>query len=131
MLFYASGILQPKHHPEVVSQIDILPTIASLTGQRYLNTTLGRDILDDNKRNNYAFIIHHDEGQIGMITNDFYFTKNLNFTSEELYLFPSSSYTIAQKDSVKNKMSEVTTAFYETAKWMLLNNKKEQVRSSK
>jgi hypothetical protein len=59
-----------------------------------------------------------------MITNDFYFTKNLNFSKEELHLFSSSNFTIVQKDSIKSKMSEVTTAFYETAKWMLLNNKK-------
>ena len=124
LLFYAPKILQAKKHEEVVSQIDVLPTIASLTGQKYLNTTLGRDILTNNEGNNYAFIIHHDEGQIGMVTNDFYFTKNLNFSKEELHLFSLSKYSNGQKDSIKNKMSEVTTAFYETAKWMLLNNKK-------
>ena len=108
----------------------MLPTIASLTGQKYLNTTLGRDIFSNDKGNNYAFIIHHDEGQIGIVTNDFYFTRNLNFTKEKLHLLSSSNYSTAQKDSIKNKMSEVTTAFYETAKWMLLNNKK-KVRSTK
>ncbi len=124
LLFYAPKILQPKKHAEVVSQIDVLPTIASLTGQKYLNTTLGRNVLNNDNGNNYAFIIHHDEGQIGMMTNDFYFTKNLNFTREELHLLSSSNFSTAQKDSIKNKMSEITTAFYETAKWMLLNNKK-------
>lgn len=124
LLFYAPKILPAKQHAEVVSQIDVLPTIASLTGQKYLNTTLGRDVLNNIEKNNYAFIIHHDEGQIGMITNDFYFTKNLNFTKEELHFLLSSNYSTAQEDSIKNKMSEVTTAFYETAKWMLINNKK-------
>jgi len=123
LLFYAPKLLKSKKHEKVVSQIDVMPTIASLTGQKYLNTTLGRDVFK-NEKNNYAFIIHHDEGQIGMITNDFYFTKNLNFSKEELHLFSSSNFTIVQKDSIKSKMSEVTTAFYETAKWMLLNNKK-------
>jgi hypothetical protein len=28
-----------------------------------------------------------------------------------------------QKDSIKNKLSELTSALYETAKWMLVNNK--------
>ena len=124
LLFYAPGLLPAEKHGEVVSQIDILPTIAGLTGQSYTNTTLGRDLLDKQKRNHFAFIIYHDEGQIGLMTDNYYFTRNINFNKEELHLLPSVSYTVEQQDSIKIKMSEVTTAFYETAKWMLLNNKK-------
>jgi len=125
LLFYAPHLLQPKKHGEVVSQIDVLPTIASLTGQKYVNTTLGRDLLDPANKNHYAFIIYHDEGQIGLMTDNFYFTKNINFQKEELHLLPVAQYSATQQDSIKAKMSEVTTAFYETAKWMLMNNKKE------
>lgn len=124
LLFYAPGLISPQKHEEVVSQIDVLPTIAGLTGQKYTNTTLGRDVLTTKKQNNYAFIIYHDEGQIGLMTNDYYFTKNINFTKEELHLLPGRKFTQAQQDSIKTKLSETTTAFYETAKWMLMNNKK-------
>ncbi len=55
---------------------------------------------------------------------DFYFTRNLNYPKDELHFFSLTSYTRKQQDSIKTKMGEVTTAFYETAKWMLLNNKK-------
>ena len=79
LLFYAPGRLKPQARPEVVSQIDVLPTIASLTGQHYINTTLGRDVLSNQKGPHFAFIIHHDEGRIGMVTDQYYFTKNLNF----------------------------------------------------
>jgi hypothetical protein len=68
--------------------------------------------------------MYHDEGQIGMVTDNYYFTKNINFSKEELHLLPPAQYTKQQQDSIKNKMSEVTTAFYETANWMLMNNKK-------
>ena len=124
LLFYAPGLISPQKHEEVVSQIDVLPTIAGLTGQKYTNTTLGRDLLNTKKQNDYAFIIYHDEGQIGLMTNDYYFTKNINFTKEELHLLPGRKFTQAQQDSIKTKLSETTTAFYETAKWMLMNNKK-------
>ena len=124
LLFYAPGLLQPQKHNEVVSQIDILPTIATLTGQAYTNTTLGRDLLNGKNANHYAFIIYHDEGQIGLVTDDYYFTKNINFLKEELHPLQGVTYSIQQQDSIKLKMSEVTTAFYETAKWMLMNNKK-------
>ena len=123
LLFYAPELLKPDAHNEVVSQIDVLPTIAGLTGQPYTNTTLGRDVLNNKTGNHYAFIIYHDEGQIGMITDNYYFTKNINFNKEELHLLPSVNFSLQQKDSIKVKMSETTTAFYETAKWMLMNNR--------
>jgi phosphoglycerol transferase MdoB-like AlkP superfamily enzyme len=118
-------LIKPALHKEVVSQIDVLPSIAGLTGQAYTNRTLGRDVVRGKLKNHRAFIIYHDEGQIGMVTDNYYFTKNLNFTKEELHLFPGVQYSAAQQDSIKRTLGEQTTAFYETAKWMLMNNKKE------
>jgi phosphoglycerol transferase MdoB-like AlkP superfamily enzyme len=126
LLFYAPYLLQPQRRTETVSQIDILPTIASMLQEPYMNTTLGRNLLQTGKQNNYAFIINHDEGKIGMVTDKYYFTKNINFSNERLY--PVSGrrlpFTKSQQDSIKVKMSIITTAYYETAKWMLMNNKR-------
>jgi phosphoglycerol transferase MdoB-like AlkP superfamily enzyme len=124
LLFYGPKWVPAQQRTDVVSQIDVLPTIASITGQTYKNTTLGRNVLSNMGGNHHAFIIHHDEGRIGMVTDDFYFTKNLNFIKEELHPIGSKQYTPAQQDSIKRKLSGVTTAYYETAKWMLLHNKK-------
>ena len=125
LLFYAPRLMAPQKRDEVVSQIDVLPTIAGLTGQSYTNTTLGRDVLHNDGGGHYAFIILHDEGKIGMVTDDFYFSKNLNYQHEELhFLNDHSSYTPQQMDSIKRKMSTVTSGFYETARWMLVHNKK-------
>jgi len=124
LLFYAPRLLAPQKREEVVSQIDVLPTIAGLTGQTYTNTTLGRDVLH-NPGPHYAFIISHDEGRIGVITDDFVFTKNLNFKKEEVhFLRDDVSYTPQQTDSIRAKMTSFTSAFYETARWMLVHNKK-------
>lgn len=125
LLFYAPKLLKPQKRSDVVSQVDVLPSLASLTGLTYLNTTLGRNVLTKHNDNHYAFVITHDVGRIGLLTDSFYFTKNLNFQKEELhYLHQGINLTIKQQDSVKNKLSTVTTALYETAKWMLVNNKK-------
>jgi phosphoglycerol transferase MdoB-like AlkP superfamily enzyme len=125
LLFYAPQLLPPQTRHEVVSQIDLLPTLAGMLHQPYTNTTLGRDVLNSKNKTDAAFIIHHDEGKIGMISDDYYFVKNLRITKEEL--MPLNSNTLLlnqeQKDSVKNKLSELTSAIYETAKWMLVNNK--------
>jgi phosphoglycerol transferase MdoB-like AlkP superfamily enzyme len=129
LLFYAPGLIAPQKRTEVVSQIDVLPTVAGLARQPYTNTTLGRDLLRKDGGQNGAFIIYHDEGQIGLVTDQFYFTKNMNFQREELHLLPGARFTTAQQDSIKKVMTGVTTAYYETAKWMLVNNKKPAARA--
>ena len=124
LLFYAPYLLNPQKRPEVVSQIDVLPTIAGMIQQTYVNTTLGRDLLDPNKKNNYAFITN-TAGKIGMVTDEFYLIKNLNFPDEELVpiKYSEQQYTRRQRDSAKQRLSVFTSAFFETARYMIMNNK--------
>jgi phosphoglycerol transferase MdoB-like AlkP superfamily enzyme len=126
LLFYAPELITPQNRNEVVSQIDILPTLAGMLHMSYTNTTLGRDVLHSKNKMDAAFIIHHDEGNIGVVTDNYYFVKNLRIKKEELMPMRSNllSLTPAQYDSVKNQLSELTSGMYETAKWMLVNNKK-------
>ena len=126
LLLYAPALLPPQKHEETVSQIDILPTIAGLLHQPYVNTSLGRDLLQSKNKNNAAFIIHHDEGNIGVVTDDYYFIKNIRINKEELVPVKSNQLNLSklQQDSVKCSLSTLTSAIYETAKWMLVNNKK-------
>jgi phosphoglycerol transferase MdoB-like AlkP superfamily enzyme len=126
LLFYAPQLLPPQKRSEVVSQIDILPTIAGMLHQPYINTTLGRDLLDPAKRNNYAFITN-TAGGIGMVTDDFYFSRNINFPDEQLNPVRSQAlmYNKQQQDSIKKELSNFTNAFFETAKYLIMNNKKD------
>jgi phosphoglycerol transferase MdoB-like AlkP superfamily enzyme len=125
LLLYAPSLLQPKLHNEVVSQIDVLPTIAGLVHLPYSNTTLGRDVLNPKKKGNGAFVIHHDEGKIGWVSDSFYFIKNIRFEQEQLLPLNGNKITwnANEEAALKKKYSAFTTSFYETAKWMLLNNK--------
>lgn len=127
LLFYAPALLPPQKRSEVVSQIDILPTVAGMVHQSYLNSTLGRDLLTTKNKKDVAFIIHHDEGNIGVVTDDYYFVKNIRINKEELVSVRSNQLDLshAQQDSVKRSLSTLTSAIYETAKWMLVNNKKQ------
>ncbi|HEX4877609.1 MAG TPA: LTA synthase family protein, partial [Chitinophagaceae bacterium] len=125
LLFYAPDLLAPDWRTEVVSQVDVLPTIAGLLHQSYINTTLGRDLLDPEKKNNYAFITN-TAGGIGMVTDDFYFTRNINFPDEQLVPMHKNAlqkYSVSQLDSVKKELSIFTTAYFESAKYLLMNNK--------
>lgn len=126
LLFYAPSLLPPQQRSEVVSQIDVLPTIAGMLHQPYVNTTLGRDVLDPDKKNDYAFITNAS-GRIGMVTDDFYFSTSLNFPDDQLVRMKDDgvSYTSQQLDSVRRKLAAFTSAFFETAKYMIMNNKKD------
>ncbi len=126
LLFYAPFLLKPQKHEEVVSQIDVLPTIAGMIQQPYVNTTLGRDLLDPTRKMNAAFITN-TAGKIGLVTDDFYFIKNLNFPDEQMVpvRYSQQTYSKTQRDSIQRKLSALTSAFFETARYMLMNNKKD------
>jgi phosphoglycerol transferase MdoB-like AlkP superfamily enzyme len=126
LLFYAPSLLTPQLHSEPVSQIDVLPTIASMIQQPYTNSTLGRDLLDTTKNPNAAFIIYHAPGWVGVVNENYFYRKNIHMKSDELVSVTNKpiNLTNSQQDSVKNNMAQLTNAIYETAKWMLIHNKK-------
>jgi phosphoglycerol transferase MdoB-like AlkP superfamily enzyme len=128
LLFYAPGFIKPEYRSETVSQTDVLPTIAGLLQQPHTNTTLGRDLLRKNSED-FAFIIHHDEAKIGIVNNEFYYILNTNLKKDTLVpvRFNSPVLSIEEYERTKLKMAAQTIAFYETARWMLLNNQKQKV----
>jgi len=133
LLFYAPKFLLPKRIHDVCSQVDILPTIASLARVSYRNNTFGRDLFDavspvktiDEK---YAFIIDHDLKTIGLAGNQYYYLQNLK-TGKEDFVSMTGNDPVpvnVSTDSIKNYLQQLTGAYYETAKYLLLNNKKKQ-----
>ena len=124
LLFYAPALLLPQIRPETVSQIDVLPTIAGMLQQPYTNSTLGRDLLDSAKKTNAAFIIYHAPGWIGIVNDDYFYRKNIRIQKEELVSLKSDTLKLSthQADSVRKELSQLTSAMYETARWMLFNN---------
>lgn len=126
LLYYAPALLQPATYNYTVSQVDVLPTLAGMIHEPYTNSTLGRDVINQTDIFHAAFIIHHDEGNIGVITDDYYFVKNINISHQELVPVKDSlpALTIQQSDSIKKQLSQLTAAIFETSKWMLVNNRK-------
>ncbi len=123
LLFYSPALLAPAIHTETVSQIDVLPTIAGFLNQPYTNATLGRDLFRPNRNTDAAFIIYHGMGWIGMVTDSFYYRKNLRIDKEELVqVQKDSTVLLPQKRQEKmRELSRLTSAMYETSKWMMLH----------
>jgi phosphoglycerol transferase MdoB-like AlkP superfamily enzyme len=125
LLFYAPALLMPQYRQEVVSQVDVLPTIAGMIQQPYTNSTIGRDLLDSSRKENAAFIIYHAPGWIGVVNDQFFYRRNIRINKEELVPVTNNPVMLSesQKDSVKKHLGILTNAIYETSRWMLLHNK--------
>jgi arylsulfatase A-like enzyme len=138
LLFYAPGLLKPQRIHDVSSQVDILPTIASLAKIPYSNNSLGRNLFDTVPASQqyipayptekYAFVIDHDVHSIGLVSNQYYYLKNLKTGKVEFVSMTGNDPVPVNTttDSVKNYLQTLTDAYYETAKYLLLNNKKKQ-----
>ena len=127
LLFYAPKLLQPKRIAEPASQMDIFPSVAYLAGRTFTNTALGINLFDSSiKKTRVAFIADPDLRTIGVVSNDYYCVKNLNTNVVDFVSVINNDPIIvnAKTDSVKKLMMATTDAFYNTAKYLLLNNKK-------
>lgn len=123
LLFYSPKLIQPMRIVNPASQVDILPSIATLARQPYSNTTMGKNLFDtSNHSPRYAFISDPSLGTIGVVSNQYYYSRNLKTNAINFVSVINNE--IPVNDSAKNKMSALTEAWYETARYLLLNNKK-------
>ena len=127
LLFYAPGILQPARVHDVCSQLDILPTLGGLLKRNHVNTTLGRDLFDSSKRREpMAFIADPDLHTIALAGNEYYYGRNLRTGEKEFVSMTNDRPVQATKetDSIRQRMAFLTEAWYETSRYLLLNNRK-------
>ena len=129
LLFYAPELLQPKLNHSVVSQLDIMPSIASLLKIPYHNNSMGKNVFDPLfTTDHYAFIIDHEIKTIGLVSDQYYYLKSLATSKSTLVSVvdnnpvPSSVKT----DSIKIEMAKFTEAYYETSRYLLYNNKRKR-----
>lgn len=130
MLIYA-----PVHIPDaqkidaVSSSLDMMPTIAGLTGKPYINKTLGRDLFDtasDKPRIAFTFTPFRNPPMYGLIMDNYY----LNADSEgnfNLYYYNISDEYKCIRDrytSISSYMYGLCEAVYQYSRYLLYNNKK-------
>ena len=132
LLFYSPSLLKPERLSATCSQVDILPTVASLIHMPYLNQATGKNILDIIHNDpsimfpNHAFLYDPDVNQIGMMTDKFCYIKNLNNNKEDVASSVNNEPIMKDRltDSTINELKKLTEAWYETSKYMLSHNKK-------
>jgi phosphoglycerol transferase MdoB-like AlkP superfamily enzyme len=127
LLFYAPGLITPRRVHTISSQTDVLPTIAGLCKINYTNSTLGKDLLDS-ATTGFAFIYDPDNNMAGVVKGDYLYRKQLTTKKEELVSVVNNDAVPNDTEhvSIAHEMSVLTDAIYETARYMLLNNKKKR-----
>ncbi|MBU1658426.1 LTA synthase family protein [bacterium] len=132
-VIYSPLIKEAKVYEKVVSEVDALPTIASLANISYTATSLGRDMLDerfDDKR--YAFTITHSSNPlIGLVGEKYYYRTRADGTEAMLYDIysdtPLQDHSQENSELVK-KMKDLTYGIFETSKYIPHFNKREDLK---
>lgn len=111
----------------VASEIDVMTSLASLSGQPHINTTLGRDLFNpafDNDR--HAFIIAHAANTtIGVVNEELYFRLSLQNGEKQLHRIHSDDpreNLIEQYPQRASQMEALTRGIYESARYISNNN---------
>jgi phosphoglycerol transferase MdoB-like AlkP superfamily enzyme len=117
----------PRAIDAPASEVDMLPTIAGLVGVPYVNTTLGRDLLDprfDSSR--FAFTIdeHFREPKIGLVTGDIYLQiPTGGGPTRWADLRGDGATEIAAEDPERARTLErLCRGLYEASRWLMYHN---------
>lgn len=125
LLFYAPALIKPARYSFPASQPDILPTIAGMVNVPYRNNTLGMDLLDVAAENNphLAFIIDVDTRRIGVVSNEHFYSEGVSGDNQQAGNILNNE-MVQLTDSLRTYYRNMTESFYETSRYLILNNKK-------
>ena len=132
LVLYGPKVLKQNGTIETVaSELDILPTIASLTKNSYTNTALGRDLFDaafDKMRYAYT-IVHGSFRTIGVLTDQYF--QQMRFDGSDQHLHQLGTETpnknlIKEKPELNDTMMTYTTAITATVRYIRENNQPQQ-----
>jgi hypothetical protein len=137
LLIWGPGLVPGgKRVDTVASELDVLPTAASLAGLPYLNSSFGRDLLDpsfDGKR--YAFGVG-DQGQVPrlwLIGKDRalgFFGDGSHRKLTEMGGAGRPVNLASREPETATRMEELCRAIYETARYLPYVNAPEKVRAA-
>lgn len=128
LIMYSPKLLQSKKYSFAASEVDVMPTLASLAGLPHTNHSLGSDLLNPNiNENRFVFTMAHNKPLvISAVGKNKMFSDNILNTQPILHDLNSKS---PRKDISKEhsketeRLKHLTFGIYETIKYMRYNNK--------
>jgi phosphoglycerol transferase MdoB-like AlkP superfamily enzyme len=130
LLFYAPKLLPPRRLAAPASMLDVLPTAAGIAGIAYRNSGLGRDLLHrqeiDAGRGNAAFILDHNNKTLGVVQGRHYGYRQLQGDRTGFVWADFNAPPPPAEESTAGLPEHLALAdaFHETARYLLLNNRK-------
>jgi phosphoglycerol transferase MdoB-like AlkP superfamily enzyme len=130
LLIYAPALLGAGRTLDTVgSEIDVLPTVASVAGVPHRNTTLGRDLFDERfSGSRYAFTMTDQfrVPEIGLLSEGFYLRMPRDGGAATLHDLQAKDPTADVAASFPEQASARKTTcrdLYETARYMVVHNR--------
>ncbi|MFH1177738.1 MAG: sulfatase-like hydrolase/transferase [Acidobacteriota bacterium] len=117
----------PREIEAPASEVDVLPTLAALAGLPYVNTTLGRDLLDPRfDATRFAFTIadHYTEPKIGLLTAGGYLKMSAKGGPASFFdLRGDVPSDIAGQNPEKTRaLARQCRGLYEASRWLMYHN---------
>ena len=121
LTIFSPGLnLKHKEISDVASSIDLMPTIMGLLSVPYVNTTLGKNLLQSNKMASNAFIFTATNSTYGLISNNYYVISNVD-GSNTVYDMNNNNFIDTANLEI-NKMKELNNGFYHISKFLRYHN---------
>ncbi len=117
---------QGRRVDDVVSDIDVLPTLARLAGAGYLNTALGRDLLTERPAESRFAFMSTGEGQ-GLVDRDFFYERD-PVGRETLRRAAGTAGKLGAEDLAAadparlQRMAQLARAINDSSGWLLRHN---------
>ena len=122
-------ISKPEVFNKVASEVDVLATLAAISGQDYTASAIGRDLLaPEYDQQRYAFTLEYGQpAKIGLVGKDFYLRMHTDAQQAMLYRINSDSpmeNLADQYPEITTKMKDLTMGIYKTTQYMAYHNKR-------
>jgi len=135
LLFYGPGVIpEPKQCDVLAGEPDVLPTLASLLSMPYVNSTLGRDLLDprfDSSRHAFTAVFAGARRMLGLVGPDYYFRISSEGTERALYDPLSENpreNLLERRPERAAEMERLLQAIHETARYIRYHNAPDHVQ---
>jgi phosphoglycerol transferase MdoB-like AlkP superfamily enzyme len=128
LFIHAPKFLKPQKISNAAKLADLFPTLATIARSDHTNYTLGSNALDTLNTDSFGFLYLKINGEpgLGLIQNDFYYTKTNYNNSTSLYKLSDVEKTDVSNTYplVVSKMDSLITSYYHSTKYLYYNNKK-------
>ncbi|WP_157986525.1 LTA synthase family protein [Chitinophaga alhagiae] len=129
-IIYNPKTVAPRQVEAAGSLLDVYPTVAEMTGMPYTNYTLGKSLLDTaGAARRFAFIqyVRGLNGYWATVNGQYLYEIDAKTGAAGLYDLRADAQKNVQQQNpeLSRQMDNLTRGFYESARYLMFNNKKQ------